>query len=560
MTVAPVSVLNDPSPTVDRIDGLARRILIGDILLPKFQRAFVWKRPAVISLLDSIARGYPIGSILLWRTKQELRSEKMIADLDVAQQPKEYPFNYLLDGQQRLSTICGSLFWNGKEAKSIWNIAYDLRTRRFFHTDTLDDIRIHQIRVNKLSNPSVYFSHIAQLDMLAAPDKEELKSHAKEIFDRFTDYKIAVVTLADMSIEAVAPIFERINSQGVALTRVELLRAATWSSDFDLSDALDNIRDGLEEKGFKDLDPKTVMRNVSASQGGGFSIDQIELLRQSTPDRRLQAAKDTKEAYRRAVDFLSDEIGVASAAGLPYANQIVVLAEAFRLLPNAPPPHVFAAIRSWFWRTSLGSHFGGWNTGQMAADLKSVRAFAESRGTELKVDAARHDETIWFLKTFRANTALSKAFAILLATQGPRDILTGRAIDTRAALSWANQKEFHHFFPQKFLKSIKTSNEVHALANIVFLSSASNKDVSSNPPSKYLRVSMERLGDEFTAVMRSNLISESAVQAALNDDYDSFLIARASALEAVAGALAQWPTNAPYEPISDADDDAPEDS
>ena len=60
-------VPKDPQPSVDRVDELARRILSGDILLPKFQRSFVWERDQIIALLDSVARGYPIGSVLLWQ-------------------------------------------------------------------------------------------------------------------------------------------------------------------------------------------------------------------------------------------------------------------------------------------------------------------------------------------------------------------------------------------------------------------------------------------------------------------------------------------------------------
>ena len=70
----------DPQPTIDRIDELARRMLTGDILLPKFQREYVWDRSQILMLLDSIAKGYPIGNILLWQTRQELHSERRIAD------------------------------------------------------------------------------------------------------------------------------------------------------------------------------------------------------------------------------------------------------------------------------------------------------------------------------------------------------------------------------------------------------------------------------------------------------------------------------------------------
>lgn len=76
-------VPKDPQPSVDRIDELARRVFNGDILLPKFQREFVWSREQVLNLLDSVARNYPIGSILLWQSRQELRSENRIADLEI---------------------------------------------------------------------------------------------------------------------------------------------------------------------------------------------------------------------------------------------------------------------------------------------------------------------------------------------------------------------------------------------------------------------------------------------------------------------------------------------
>lgn len=41
------SPFKDPRPSVERISQLAHRVLTGDILLPKFQRDFVWPRPKV---------------------------------------------------------------------------------------------------------------------------------------------------------------------------------------------------------------------------------------------------------------------------------------------------------------------------------------------------------------------------------------------------------------------------------------------------------------------------------------------------------------------------------
>jgi uncharacterized protein with ParB-like and HNH nuclease domain len=110
--------IKDPQPSVDRIDDLAKRILNGDIYLPKFQREFIWERQQVLDLLDSVARNYPIGSVLLWQSKQELRSESRIADLEILLPKPDYPVNCLLDGQQRLSSICGALYWKGGDVNS----------------------------------------------------------------------------------------------------------------------------------------------------------------------------------------------------------------------------------------------------------------------------------------------------------------------------------------------------------------------------------------------------------------------------------------------------------
>src|SRR5260370_22805672 len=93
---AATPAFKDPRPSVERISRLAQRVLTGDIILPKFLRDFVWPREKVIGLLDSIARNYPIGSILLWQSNQELASERTIGGLEIANERPGYPVNYLL--------------------------------------------------------------------------------------------------------------------------------------------------------------------------------------------------------------------------------------------------------------------------------------------------------------------------------------------------------------------------------------------------------------------------------------------------------------------------------
>lgn len=533
-------VPKDPQPSVDRIDELARRVLSGDILLPKFQRDFVWERNQILDLLDSIARNYPIGSILLWQSRQELRNENRIADLEIKLPKPDYPVNYLLDGQQRLSTICGALFWKGKDPLSVWNIAYDLRQQRFFHMDTLDDPPQHQIRTNLLSEGSAFYKHIAVLDTLNAADKDELKARADQLFNRFKDYKVAAVTLGDMPLEDVAPIFERINSTGTSLTIVDLMRAATWSPDFDLIDTIDAIRQTLGEKGFGGLDRKALLRNMSAAAGGGFSAESIDDLRKENAETLKAVSAATEEAYKRTVDFLATQMSVPTDAIVPYTNQIVVLSEIFRRIPS-PTAQQYSEIQSWFWKTGISGYFSGWNTGMMASDLDAVASFADGKTSGIQVPASDPGPNIWLSRQFRSNNAHSKILAILLAYHTPVDLLTGQKIDVGRALAWTNTKEFHHFFPRKYLeRQGVASSRINCLANFVLLSSASNKIVSDREPADYLKEQLDKHSEEFKGWLASNLVNDEALDAALKNNFDEFLQVRSKTIHEVCKGIAKW--------------------
>jgi hypothetical protein len=114
------------------------------------------------------------------------------------------------------------------------------------------------------------------------------------------------------------------------------------------------------------------------------------------------------------VDFLATHIKVEGAEVLPYLNQFTVLAEIFRSLPN-PSATQYRAISRWFWRTALSGYFSGWNTGNMAADLKAVHEFAPGKATEIALEVPKPNSDIWLVRPFRLNNAHAKLLAIVLA-------------------------------------------------------------------------------------------------------------------------------------------------
>jgi hypothetical protein len=536
-TLTQIKPIKDPQPSVDRIDDLARRILTGDIYLPKFQREFVWERRQILELLDSVARNYPIGSVLLWQSRQELRSEGRIADLEIAQPKPDYPVNYLLDGQQRLSSICGALYWRGGDPSSPWNVVYDLRKKSFLHLDTMDDPPLHQMRLNRIPDPAKFFQHVG---LLESDGHKDLADAAKDLFNRFKDYKVATVTLGDMPLSDVAPIFERINSTGTRLTIVDLMRAATWSPEFDLVDSIDAIRDTLAAKSFEGIERKAILRNVSAAVGGAFTAESIDDLRKLKADALMKGTVATAEALKRAVDFLSTHIKAPSDAVVPYTNQIVVLSEILRRVPTPSAPQ-WHAIEHWFWRSGISGYFSGWNSGMMATDLAAVATFATGKLDALDVGFLKCDPALWRSRAFRLNVAHAKILALILSYQGPKDFLTGQTIDVDKALAWQNNKEFHHFFPQAFLRGRGVSlTKISSLANMVYLSSVSNKAISDRAPSQYLSKLLLDHGDQARGWLATNLINDAAIEAGLKDDYDGFLEARAITINEQAKKQAGW--------------------
>lgn len=73
-----------------------------ELRLPEIQRQYVWRATRVRDLLDSLYRGYPSGSILMWETDEPVPTR----DFAIAQDATAFAGRkLLLDGQQRLTSL-----------------------------------------------------------------------------------------------------------------------------------------------------------------------------------------------------------------------------------------------------------------------------------------------------------------------------------------------------------------------------------------------------------------------------------------------------------------------
>ncbi|QEU95885.1 DUF262 domain-containing protein [Streptomyces kanamyceticus] len=510
-----------PEPTAVPVTRLADRVLCGDIVLPKYQRGFVWTRQQVLYLLDSVHRNYPIGSLLLWQTTQELGSESEVAGLDVDEPRRGYPVNYIIDGQQRIASLVGALHGDSQG----WQFGYDLEEERFLHLDELPDdtpIPAYVIPMRRVGSAASLFGQVADL-------RPELRDRMEVLYEQFTNYQIPVVTLHELTESDSSRIFERINSTGTAMNIVDLMRAATWSPDFDLKEEIEKLLGVLDAKNYGRVDTKTMLRTIAASARFGFSRSDINRLRDLSKDELREAGAEAGKAAERAVDFLCTQIRTPRAEALPYYNQFAVLVEIFRQL-SKPSAAQYEALERWFWLTASGEYFKNWSESQMGPDLAAVSAFARGETEEIDTGAALPRSTLWRRSPFSKRNAPSKLLGLLLSYENPLDLLTGRRVDAGKALSWQNDKEFHHFFPRAFLRDqgIKGAN---VCGNLVMITSNTNIWISDRSPSRYLRDLRDLEGeDALRKRLQSCLVEEDAYQAALRDDYEGFLLARSETL------------------------------
>src|ERR1700722_5236173 len=101
----PEQPLLQPDNHNKKYESLFNEIDTGQIKLPMFQREFVWDKEQTARLIDSILKGFPIGTFIFWRTREELRSYKELGNHVLPEKQKGEYALYILDGQQRITSL-----------------------------------------------------------------------------------------------------------------------------------------------------------------------------------------------------------------------------------------------------------------------------------------------------------------------------------------------------------------------------------------------------------------------------------------------------------------------
>lgn len=509
-----------------KIDKLIKRIDDGDIKVPAFQRGYVWKQEQIIELMQSIIADYPVGSVLLWEAseKDKLKSTRNIAGYLIPEKAASYPVNYVLDGQQRLSSIYGVFSDKTAQEKNsekynpcldIFEIYYDFERSDFFPKSEVNPASPHCVYLRNLLDPLRLFDELAKID-------KEHHQEAKQLSSKFLNYDLPVVTIKNRSRKDVGIIFERINNTGTKLDTIDLMTAWTWTENFHLLEAANELIDELEDKGFGNISNKILLQLISGILIGSTKTENILTL---NGDNVRDEWKSICEALKRSVDFLASNFGCRHMDFLPFNQQLVVLAKFFSLA-KSPSHEQLDLVTKWFWRTSFSDRYStGRTTSKMDMDLTAMEEIANN--TKAAVDRYAYTVTpIEIMRhSFSKTNPLTRAFLLLLAQSSPMDLVSGAKIDLGKALSSYNRKEYHHVFPNAFLtrRGISKSRRF-SIVNFCFLPSGSNKKISSKKPSDYF-FSLVPSG-KFSEILGSNMLPLKK-EIYQGDDFEEFLERRA---------------------------------
>jgi len=580
--------------TKTNLKDLLSDIHAGKLQLPEFQRDYVWNEGDVRSLLESIAKGFPVGALLTLERGGTIEFKpRGIEGTAVAHVAPEH---LLLDGQQRMTSLYKTIY--SKEPARV-RTAKGQVVERFFYLaieaslEPLADLEAAIELVPPDRTRRTNFGKDVELD-LSSPDREyerlmfplnqaldpidwifacqeywsdrgrnvsaDLKAFRHAYLDTFSSYAMPVIKLSkDNSREAVCTVFEKVNVGGKKLDAFELVTAIYAASGFDLRadwagtqrqhGRLGRLREKVPSKGvFADiastdflqactvLHTRELRQKALAAGATGKEVPAITCTREALlglPLAAYQKVADAVEAgFVEVAKFLNEQ-KILWGRDVPYPPQMVSLAATFALLP----PHLRNAaatdkLAQWYWAGVLGEFYGSATETKIARDVPELLAWLE--GGPVPRTIADSSFQAMRLETLRSRlSAAYKGFHALLMRSGCRDFITGKGVETMTV--YADALDIHHIFPRAWCESKGIPPQrYNSIINKTALSKATNIAIGGSAPSAYLTRIEEKHGltsASLDEILRSHLIDPVTLRA---DDFEAFWKARKLALAELA--------------------------
>lgn len=488
---------------------LLRRVRSNLYSIPQFQRDFVWTESQVRLLVDSLARNYPIGSLLVLAKSPEVQLqsrsvEAVIASdnpdsVDIVEESGQ-EIHYVLDGQQRITSIA-RVFLNANKSR---NYYFDLRRiyesfdeeetawvvsrqkgkndpdrkdkNRLLRADVVLDQQKTDIYVTEYIEDSGDIPELIE----DRPAQRQAAARIKGIFEVIRKYQVPIVVLdRDAPLESVCRVFETINSTGTRLTTFDLAVAKFFPNP--------NLRELWEET--KRQCPELLNFDVD-----GERILQVLALwdakinnRSLDPTRSVLLSLDRtfiSTNWTTAANSLSDVYKWARKNGatpknLPNHGILAVIA-AFNIVcadfTKKPMSNWQSILKKWYFSKILETGAKQASNYKIGKDFTMLVKYADD-GTPLNFPVIQLNVDR-LIQINRPTDTRYKSLQCIMATTATLDLVSGDSLDS--------DLEDHHIFPRSLhKKSNLLLKEVDSIVNRLVISKATNQSLSDKNPQEY---------------------------------------------------------------------------
>ncbi|MHB8603283.1 MAG: GmrSD restriction endonuclease domain-containing protein [Nitrosotalea sp.] len=530
------------------LEHLLNSIDTGQIVVPEFQRSFVWDPNTSLDLVISISNNYPAGSLLFYKQKKE--PVLPYRPIEGVNKTVLTPEHLVLDGQQRLTSLYQIFYGKGKHRffvnltslqngndfeESVFNENADRAQKQFgeshkqFETNTLPLTCMFDRDMNFDRWLDAYLDY----KKLEESKRKETRTWFRDMHEKYLKsierYSFPVVELnPDTELEAICKIFEALNIKGIKLTAFEILTAKLYPDKINLRTLWEeaNKNNQLMSQFLKDDEATYVLKTITLLlDKTPKSCKRKDILNLKSSD--INNYWDSAVKYiEKSLAILKNECGVISRKWLPYITILPPMAAALYNLETTSKGAEIGRgkkmIERWFWCNVFSQRY------DQATDTKSSDEV-------VKIDSwIKKGIPLDFIEHFSfdpselrdiqsAGNAIYAGVICLLIQNDALDFHNRTKISTLDIVG--ESIDDHHVFPSAYLKEKKIERGlIDCILNKTLIHFKTNQTIGKQAPSKYLKTIETVIGkSELEQILTTHKLISPWANAIFKDDFQKFL-------------------------------------
>ena len=522
-----------PTATTVTVKDLIQKVCAGEVRVPHFQRPLRWKQTDVLRLLDSIWRGYPVGSLLFW--KKEAEAETIMVGGARLPAPAVREAWWVVDGQQRTTALAATLLDLEHAGDRRWVVSFDPERAEF----RPDGPKPHEIGrivpvsvLGDLRRLGRWLREESQLD-------EEQVDVVERAQERILGYSIPAYVVDTDDQQALRGVFARLNSTGARMRADEVFQALLGapSGGDGRSLDLDELQRECGVDGFG-MPPRAEIYKAILAMAGldpTRKLDDRQVGQEQLPSR-----EDAAEALSQTRDFLMHRCGIPLYGLIPYPVVFFILARWFHV-HGSTDEATLGRLTRWLWRGALTGAHQRAAVSKMREQVRDIDDDEQGSLDRLLARVGDRPEAPWTLEPFHSRSSRSRIETLALLAQHPRDrlgcvvpgeLVSGAAEDDEESCDRASEGGAYG----RVAREVFASRDLQALGgeDKKLSKTVANRVVLGGVHTGLQSEIRGWTGPENAELRASHLIDDKSFDALLARDVGTFLRRRA---EAVRGAV-----------------------